>query len=112
MSRQLETPKYLAPENSDAPEVVSSDGTLQVPKWTPSPRPSTPPEVVPKHERSCFKRATICGLVPAVFILLVTLVVVIIAAAVGGGVGGSIAVKNARSYVMDFILREMDVLAN
>jgi hypothetical protein len=112
VSCQLETPKYLVPENSDAPEVVSSDGTLPVPKWTSLPRPSTSPEVVPQYERSCFKRATICRLVPAVFVLLVTLVVVIIAAAVSGGVSRLIAVKNARSYVIDFYSERNRCVAN
>ncbi|KAG9250318.1 uncharacterized protein F5Z01DRAFT_677878 [Emericellopsis atlantica] len=91
------------PDPSDAPEAVFPDSTTQVPSWAPSPPPafkSEPvPEPEPEHEpkESRPKQRTICGLVPAVFILLVTLAVVIIAAAVGGGVGGSMAVKNARS---------------
>lgn len=96
-----EEPKFIVSANSDAdaPEVMSSDSTLQVPKWEPTQSPPISSEVVPNRERSCMKRTTICGLPSTVFVLLVILAIAIVAAAVGGGLGGSIAVKNARSYV-------------
>lgn len=109
-TRRLEaTPKYFVSGNADhdapeviTPEAVYSHTTQYPPKWEPpAHRPSTPPEVAPRG-RSCWGRRTICGLAPVVFILLVTLAVVIVAAAVGGGIGGSLAVKNARSYVMTY----------
>lgn len=100
--RQPEMSMYLSPGHldDDAPEVTTFDPTLRLPKPEPSPaRPSTSRGITPE-DRPGTKRTTICGLVPAVFMLLVILVVVIIIAAVGGGVGGSLAVKNARSYVI------------
>ncbi len=44
---------------------------------------------------------TICGLRATTFFLTVALILVIIVAAVGGGVGGTVAVNNAKRYLLD-----------
>lgn len=105
-SRQLEVPKFIAPGDPDndapepvSPQVIPATATLQPSKPESSPRQHALPEAG-SQERSCMRRKTMCGLTPAVFILLVTLAMIIVAAAVGGSVGGSVAVKNARLYVI------------
>lgn len=97
----LEAPKYHVRTTPDAegPEVVPADHAFQIRK--PSPIPSPAPGAAEKEHyvppASNGGRKTICGLAPAVFILSVILAVVVVIAAVGGGVGGSMAVKSARS---------------
>jgi len=46
------------------------------------------------------EKRTICGVRSTTFILLLALLFVIVAAGVGGGVGGSLAVNNAKKYVV------------
>lgn len=76
---------------SHAPEVVPSPEAPQVYYHD----KDAAPAVVPgKPEKR------IMGLRVATFWLLLVLFFVVIAAAVGGGVGGSLAVKNAKKYIL------------
>ena len=82
------------PSNSVLPQVAYGEGP-EVVRSDP-PQSKLGHEHVPSYLKPA-KSPTILGLRHPTFWLLLILIAVVIIAAVGGGVGGSLAVKNAKS---------------